>query len=434
MADLIDLVTLYPTSTGGGGGVSSHPALSDLPWSSAGHTGTANGLAAFNGNGIAEVITHANVISPITTLFTDTKEPTGWVDPTAITVSYDYSTRKITLTGTLVYYFKGVKYTLVSPWTSDEHTTTQTGWFLYSTDGVNFTWSTNVWTFDQLMVAKVTYGASAGASYAIVETHSTMPWQVHRELHAQIGTYRSSGGALTVGTYIENTANDAANTPGFDSATVIDEDIPTVIPVWTQGTYTTMYVGAAGASVFNTASSLPFIADGSFMQVNNATAGTMSDGIGNRYYNIYQLLVPAASDANSQLYRMIMIQPQATYTSLTAAQAEDPRNLNLGSLSSAATEYILYARITYVTAAGDSNTGKCRIATGGVSYITGNKFSQTASGGATSHANLSDLSWTSSGHTGTANKVAGFDANGVATEYDQSDTGTIKKLAMIFGG
>jgi hypothetical protein len=52
MADLIDLVKLYPTSTGGGG-VSDHPSLSDLDWASSGHTGTASKFAGFDSNGAA---------------------------------------------------------------------------------------------------------------------------------------------------------------------------------------------------------------------------------------------------------------------------------------------------------------------------------------------------------------------------------------------
>ncbi len=63
---------------------------------------------------------------------------------------------------------------------------------------------------------------------------------------------------------------------------------------------------------------------------------------------------------------MVMLQPQRTHTSLANAQAEDPRSLSFGDLTNSVPEFVVYARITYVTATGDTNTGKVRIATGGV--------------------------------------------------------------------
>jgi len=44
--------------------------------------------------------------------------------------------------------------------------------------------------------------------------------------------------------------------------------------------------------------------------------------------------------------------------------------------------------------------------------------------GTADHSSLSNLAWTSSGHSGTASKLAGFDASGLASEYstDHNDT------------
>lgn len=82
-----------------------------------------------------------------------------------------------------------------------------------------------------------------------------------------------------------------------------------------------------------------------------------------------------------------MLQPQVAHTSLSSAQAEDPRSLSLGNFATTATEFTIYARITYVTSAGDANTGKCRIATGGVSYVVGNRLSSSSlTGSPTNHA------------------------------------------------
>lgn len=350
------------------------------------------------------------------TAVSDTKDYTGFIDSNNIDVSYNYTNRTITLTGNLQYYWRGVSYTLTSPWTSTAHTATQGSWYLSTTNGTNFTWSQTVWTFDVAMAAFVYYGASAALSYAIRETHGIMDWKSHEEFHQQVGTYRKSGLSLTAGTYAENTASDAANSPGFDLGVIKDEDCETVIPVWTEGTYTTMYIGAGNVSTFNVAATLPFISAGSYLQYNNTGVGTLVTGQNNRYYNVYQLIIPGASDVNSQKYRMIMVQPQAEYTTLALAQGENPAIINVGSIIPAG-EFIFYTRITYVTSVSDNNTGKCRIAAGGITYLVGNKLSQVSISGiaASNHQSLSNLSWTSSGHTGAVSSLALFDASGIAT-------------------
>jgi hypothetical protein len=309
----------------------------------------------------------------------DTKDPTGWVDPDNIAVSYNATNRTITLTGTLEYYWRGRKYELTSPWTSTAHTNAAGQYYLYSTDGAAFTWSTSAWAFYQLMVAKAVVTASD--AFALREVHGLMPWQVHEELHEVVSAFRESGGDLTAGTYTVNTATDSANSPGFDAAQLQDEDLHTTIPAWVQGTYTTMRIGASSVATFDVTAALPFRHGASYIYYNTPSTGAETAAANNRYLNVYQILVPTASDSDSQKYRTLMLQPQAQYTSLTAAQAEDPRVLILGDLTTSAPEFVIYARITYVTASGDANNGKCRIATGGISYLAGTKLSQVSVSG-----------------------------------------------------
>jgi len=343
----------------------------------------------------------------------DAKGQTGFINGNNIDVFYNSTNNTVTLTGDLSYQWRGETKTLTSPWTSSAHTATISSWYLYSTDGINFIWSTTHWDFENMMVAYVYYGNTE--KFGIRETHGLMDYNTHSELHSQIGTYRESGGLLTIGTYTANTATDDATTPLFDIAVVKDEDSLTTIPAWTSSAYTRMYISTGNTSVFNVTGSTPFYGTtNAYIQVNNATTGAMSLGVGVKYYNVYQILMPTTSDPTSQLFRIIMLQPQATFTSLALAQAEDVRTLKLGSLSTLSPEYVIYARITYITSAADTNIGKCRIATNGVSYITGNKVSQVSvvAGLVNNHATLTNLSWLNSNHDGTPNTFASFDASG----------------------
>lgn len=355
----------------------------------------------------------------------DTKNLTGWLDGDNINVSYNFTNRTVTIThpsGNLYYSWRGIKRELgiAGTWTSTPHATTIGGWFLASDDGISVIWKLNTpWLFEDLMVAYVNYGGTALTSFCIRETHGTMDYEAHEEFHTQIGTYRKSGGQVTAGTYAFNTATDAANSPGFEAFVLKDEDVLSSEPVWLQGTYTTMYVGPSGSSVFNTTNSLPFIASGAnnFIQLNNVTTGAMSPGIHNNYYNVYQILMPCASDVDSQKFRIIMLQPQRAYTSLAAAQAEDVRILSLGQLALLSPEFVFYTRITYLAQNADTNYGKCIIPTNGISYIIGNKIGQISVSGlaGTDHAALTNLGWTTSGHTGTENTLASFGGIGETT-------------------
>jgi len=258
--------------------------------------------------------------------------------------------------------------------------------------------------------------------FGLHEVHGLRAWQEHRDQHNIDGTLLASGGLLTAGTYQENTATDAANSFGLDAATLRDEDIDLLLAAWIQGTYTTLYIGAASEPIFSTVDTLPFRSAGSYPLINNPTTGANTATTTGKYVNVYPILVPVTADADSQKFRVMVLQPQAAYDSLAAAQAESINSLSLGTLGALLPEFKYFARVTYVTSAADNNTGKCRIATGGVSYITGTKNNPISVSGvaASNHAVLSNLAWLNSGHTGTASKRPTFSALGAAAEKDDT--------------
>lgn len=367
---------------------------------------------------------------------TQTKGITGFIDGSNIVVTYSHTNRTITLTGDLRYMWRGVMYTLTSPWTSSAHTATNGRWFLYSTDGSTFAWSNTGWMFSDLMVAAVGYNTSVDSTFAIRETHCTMDYWSHESIHTSVGTNRETGGTVTDGTYAFDTATDAAITPGFEAATLKDEDLFSTLPALTQGTYTLMYVNPSQAITYVVGATVPFtFTVGSYIQYNDTTAGTLVTGATGRFYNVYQILTPATSDANSQRFRMLFLQPQAAYTSLSLAQAEDVRGLNLANLSNTSDEFVIYARITYATDASYGSSGKVVIPAGGITYVAGSRASQINIIGAVTnnHQLLSNLTWSNSGHIGTASSLAAFDASGLATTILTSTFASVDSAATISG-
>ncbi len=357
-----------------------------------------------------------------------TKEPTGFESPELITVAYDSTARTVTMTqaGSITYWFRGVRYTLASPWTSAAHTATNGPWFLMFGVGGTFSWAQTPWSLENDgPVCYVNYNTPTGVTFAVREVHGLMPWQAHLELHEQIGTYRRSGGMPTAGTYVLDTNTNAAITPGFDAAVVADEDLPSTIPALTEGSYTHLRVAAGSVSAFRLAEPYLLRTTGTYPNWNDATTGAETEAAANRFLNVYQVLVPVTSEAGSQAYRMLFVQPQASFTTLAAAQAEDFRSLSLGSLSSLAPEFCAFSRLTFSTAAANSTVGKVRLSA--IAYLTGPRSSQVVTSATTpaSHTVLADRSdpdqHPASSITNTpAGSIAATTVQGAINELDTS--------------
>lgn len=317
------------------------------------------------------------LLSTATANITATKELTGFESPESVSMSYDSTERKVTLTQTdgVIVWWRGTRHNLGSPWVSAAHDDAQGAWYLSAsgTGALDIKWTDELWNFYDVQVAQVKKGAND--TIAIKDTHGLMQWQTHLAEHFSVGTYRYSGGFLTDGTYtVASTTID--NTPGFDSAVIYDEDSPTTIPVWTEGTYTRLSFTGTGTVAFETTGTSIASIGTTYPFFYNYSGGTFTrtETVTGRFLNYYQLIIPVGSDVNSQLYRMVILQPQSAYTSLAAAQAEDFRQLQLGSLTFFAPELVAFARITVQTSASYGSAGKFRIES--VSYLTGSKASQ----------------------------------------------------------
>jgi YD repeat-containing protein len=326
-----------------------------------------------------------------------TKDPTGFEFPASVTLSYDAANRQMTITqaGGIIIWRNGQRLVLDSPYVTAAHSASNGVYYLAIKEGDADvpTWHSTVWAFSDVQISLVYYYPGT-LTMALRECHGLMPWQVHDELHRVIGAYKKSGGLPTAGTYTVQPASptDADNIPGFDAAIMADEDLDTSISAWPQGTYTNVWFTGSGDVNINSVATVPFNVGTTYPLFYSYSGGvfTPTEISSQDFTNFYQVLIPATSDTDSQKFRMIMIQPQFRYYTLTAALDEDFNSLYLGPLAAVTTEFVAVTKFTLYAKSNYASTGRCRIEA--VSYLTGTSTQYITVSGFTpsSHTTLLD--------------------------------------------
>jgi hypothetical protein len=325
----------------------------------------------------------------------DTLEPTGWVDANAVAaaMTYDSSTRKISISGTHAYYWRGVK-TSVTDFVSSAHTdTVGHQYYLSSSDGTTFTWATDSpWLFSDLQVAFINYQTSN--KWAIAESHGLMPYQDHEEFHSRIGTYKESGGTLDPATYTLLSTTAANRRPDVLATHLHDEDIDLTLAALTSKTYNKFSLSGASTINFSGAT-----ADIVALLTNNPYYNSFSTPnwgqtlmANNSYMCVWLYAATVTGDAGSQVYRYFFVQGQSNGT-LASQQAVTPADLNFGTLETEATEFVALVKIIIRYTGGNWDLYS-------VTNISGSKFSQTGTAAGTFLSSAAtDGSLAGDGHT-----------------------------------
>jgi hypothetical protein len=307
-----------------------------------------------------------------------TKEPTGFVDPTLVTINYDSAARTITLTGTYrVFYHGSESGDFSNGWVSTAHGTANGVWFLWY-DNTGFVWSQSPWTLDVVMIAAVNYGVTD--KYALSEKHGLLQWQAHFECHYNIGTWLLSGGDLAGYTAGSTTLKN----PTISAATIYDEDNKTVNPALTNSLYTKFYLTGSGATAtyaVNTASIVPVSGNQPYYNQNNAGTWQQTLMTTNAYQALFLMAVPTTSDAGSQGYRFMWVQGQTQSTTLATIQALTTLDLTLGTLGNELPEFVFIAKVIIRYTGGNWSITSAQ-------KLTGSRISQT---GATAGNYLSSV-------------------------------------------
>ena len=297
-----------------------------------------------------------------------TKEPTGFTNNSAITVTYNSTTRKVTLSGTFDAYYKGVRIReLIDGWTSSAHDTPQAVYYLYYCDS-GFVFSTTPWDFSCLMICFVQYNSH---QIGVREVHGFMPNGVHKELHNVIGAYLVSGGDLSG--YVVGSTVAAERRPLISNLVIADEDLDSTVLALSSASYTQRYLTGSAVRSFNTAQAEIVPVSGSQPYYNLNTGGTWSQALfaNNSYGAIFVVGVPTTNDAGSQVYRFMFVQPQLNSASLTEIQALTPNSLVHGVAASLVSEFVFFAKIIIRYTGGNWSITS-------VEKLTGTKVAQTS--------------------------------------------------------
>lgn len=336
----------------------------------------------------------------------DTLEPTGFLDRTECTISFNETTREFSIapvSTSFSVYTQGTKLVISTTLTTTLSDTTQPN-FIYINSGGTLSVA-NV--FDLTLLSDYAYVAyilwDADDNKAVVfaeERHGiTMDWATHSYLHTTRGAQLVSGGALSATLAGDGSSNSHAQI-GLTNMTFADEDIrisivddptptnpfeqvltsPAEIPILYRS-------GASGMWKKLTATTYPIKAGTNRAQFNyfNGSTWALADATTNDYY--LASWVMATNDLN---HPVVVILGQDEYVDLNDALTSATWN-NLQQGTAPFQEFKVLYRLIYKTNSAYTNAVKAAIIDA-TDFRFGTDRGDSSSVSITDHGNLSGLS------------------------------------------
>lgn len=276
--------------------------------------------------------------------YNDEKEPTGFATPKEMDVWYDPTTRMVTLTGSVKAKFKGILVPeLVADWVSPalpDAAPAETWYLRYN--GSAFEWTTESRKFSELQIAYAIYNAAGDFIYGQRENHGlAQDHTTHREFHDLLGTYRDSGADIS-GVVLESVTA-ADKRPIISEATILDEDLPTVLAAKTdKALYSHVYLSGTGAAEFMRGTETDIVPlDGAVPQYNewNGAEWVLSDIPVNSHSVVWMIGAPVSKDTESQKMRYTFAPAQSVGT-LNAMEALSPADMTFGEFEGISSEFV----------------------------------------------------------------------------------------------
>jgi hypothetical protein len=244
-----------------------------------------------------------------------THSPTGFLEPYT-DVSYDATERKWTIVSGAESVQDNVSTGLTDGYISAAHSTGNGIKWLWYDNGIQQ--GTSFPGFDKCLIAAAVVWD--GVKFGIRETHLAKRWGTdHQQSHRNDGTYKMQAGGDLTG-FVLDSATTANRTVNISEFTIWDEENPTVIPAWNKSAgYTRGAVN--GSNLIITTAETEMIANngsGRPYYYDNGTETLMSNGY---HGTVLAVAIPVTSDVGSQLYRIVLIQPQKQFATVEQARA-----------------------------------------------------------------------------------------------------------------
>ena len=335
------------------------------------------------------------------------KEPTGFFDPENVIISYNSTTRKMTLTGTTEAYYRGILVPeLIPNWESPAHPDAVGVYFLYY-NGTAFVWDTIYPDFSILHIAIANYRAVN--SFGNRECHGFMPYQSHQNAHINIGTYRSGGGDISNLVLLSTVADERR--PIISACKIWDEDNPTTNAELTTKKYSQRYLSNASdiTYVLQANDIVPLSGSNPYYNSFNGTNYGQTLMPANSLMTVWLYEVPTTADAASQEIRHAFVQGQsitqaanssagALTTAYNTELAKSPLDLNLGVPAIVAAEYVAIHKFIIQFTGGNwtirgsiklTGTRASQVGTPSGNYLTSVSTDTTLTGDGTASTPLS---------------------------------------------
>ncbi len=282
----------------------------------------------------------------------------GLNDADLFTLAYNHATRKLSVTygiGAKVY-VAGKVFNKNGTEEAVEHDTSEGKvYFSYDSTGELKT-SRSMWNVaTTAQLAIVYYSPSEADTILFSERHpggsASMSAATHKNLHETVGTRVITG--LTVGEYVVPSNNVLANIQySVGGGEIADEDLHhTITPLPKGNSIRVMH--RIGQSWTHQMSTVGFLHDGTNIYANEFVNGQWAlqpITANNRYVNYYLVAIPHIDPTK----RICAVMGQIVYTSLTAAQLEEP-NIGISNWADLTGEHVFFSRLTYQRKAA-SNT------------------------------------------------------------------------------
>lgn len=281
-----------------------------------------------------------------------TQEPTGFDRSDLVEISYDSTTRKITLSGAgWKAYYKGTEIPiLTNGYVSAAHDDIIDNTFFLYHNGTSIQWMQNGFPgFNNILIAVVKYRTDA--KFGMRECHGLQQWQSHQTDHLNIGTYRESGGDVTGITLLSNTALERR--PDISACTIWDEDCPTINSSLISKLYTQRFISSANTINYLFAQGDIVSLSGNNPYYNQNSNGTYVQTLmpANSMMTIWVYELPVTKDSDSQRVRRSFIQGQsitqatnpsagALTTAYNLEAAKTTLELNIGDPDVISAEYV----------------------------------------------------------------------------------------------